>query len=116
MRRNPPRPSSDSCRCGSPSVRAIQERITAGISRRTFLGGAAAMLATPLLGGWPGRAWAQQPGAPERPILLTNLRLFDGTSPTVRRGVQILVEGNRIHALPAAGRAGGGAAVIGCGG
>ena len=39
------------------------------------------------------------PRRPARPVLFTNVRLFDGTSPSLRDGVQVLVEGNRIASL-----------------
>src|SRR5690606_25558086 len=39
------------------------------------------------------------PAAGTRPILLTNFRLFDGSSPQLRDGLHLLVEGERIAGL-----------------
>jgi len=71
---------------------------------------------TSLLGGGPLRSSAELPAAPQRPILLTNLRLFDGRSLSLREGVRILVNGNRIAALPAASDSVEDAEVVDCGG
>ena len=53
---------------------------------------------------------------PSRPILLTNLRLFDGETLSMREGVEILVEGERITALPPSGQGPEDAQRIDCGG
>lgn len=55
-----------------------------------------------------------QSGQAQRPLLLTNLRLFDGSGQAVRRGVQVLVQGQVIAALPAAAEKIEGAQVIDC--
>jgi imidazolonepropionase-like amidohydrolase len=47
-------------------------------------------------------------------VLLTNLRLFDGTGKSVRQGVQVLIQGKLIAALPSAGEKVEGAQVIDC--
>ncbi|MEJ8570910.1 amidohydrolase family protein [Microbaculum marinum] len=52
----------------------------------------------------------------DRPLLLTNLRLFDGRDATLRENVSILVEGNRISGLPGAEERIEGAEVLDCGG
>ena len=82
------------CACGGVAASVLHERVMASISRRMFLGGAAA-LTVPFIGFKTSKAIAQQPAPPDQPVLLTNLRLFDGLSGTVRQGVSILVEGNR---------------------
>jgi imidazolonepropionase-like amidohydrolase len=52
-----------------------------------------------------------------RPILFANFRLFDGKSGSLREGVRLLVEGNRIKAVVAGNPAApDGALVIDCGG
>lgn len=110
-RADPSRP----CWCCAPVVQAIQQRVDSDVSRRLFLGGAAALLA-------PFRAAAGQAPSPgpaasaPRPILLANLRLFDGATASIREGVAIRIEGNLIAALPGAGEAPGEARVIDCGG
>lgn len=89
--------------------------MTISMTRRMFLGGAAAAL-VPFIGFQTSKAIAKQPAAPDRPVLLTNLRLFDGASGTVREGVNILVEGNQITALPSVTEPIENARVIDCGG
>jgi imidazolonepropionase-like amidohydrolase len=69
--------------------------------------------------GLPRLAGAQSAptsGAP-RPILFTNLRLFDGKASALRDGLRVLVEGNRIKAVANGNPAPpDGAQVIDCGG
>jgi len=81
-----------------------------------MLGGIAAAMVAPFAGLRADNAFAEQPKAPGRPVLLSNLRLFDGLSETVREGVNILVDGNRISALPAVGETVDNADVVDCGG
>lgn len=59
---------------------------------------------------------AAESDASAPPILFTNLRLFDGVSRTVRDGVNVLVEKNRISALPAVGQTVDNAQLVDCGG
>jgi imidazolonepropionase-like amidohydrolase len=70
--------------------------------------------------GLPKSASAQSapvPVRPARPILFTNSRLFDGKSGTLREGLRLLVEGNRIKAVAEGNPAApDGAQVIDCGG
>jgi imidazolonepropionase-like amidohydrolase len=102
------------CLCGAPETQAAFRRIEADISRREMLGGAGAALG--LFAGFglaPKRARAQDP---RRPILLTNLRLFDGLDLRLREGVDVLVEGGRIAALPPRGQGPAEAERIDCGG
>ncbi|UFS67611.1 amidohydrolase family protein [Paracoccus denitrificans] len=89
-------------------------RIEADISRRQMLGGMAAVVG--MFAGFglaPTEVRAQASGIP---VLLTNLRLFDGTTLTLRDGVEILIEGGRISALPAPGQGPAEAERIDCGG
>lgn len=80
------------CLCHSPHLQAASRRIGAGLSRRGFLAGIAASV--PALGlARVAHAEAQ------RPILFVNVRLFDGTTPTLRGGISVMVEGNRIKAV-----------------
>ena len=61
------------CQCGSADCDQLHQRVVADMSRRFFLGGAAAMLAPFVLD--PQHALAQ-PSTPSAPrLLLTNLRL-----------------------------------------
>ncbi|WP_376096350.1 amidohydrolase family protein [Roseomonas sp. CCTCC AB2023176] len=97
------------CACCGPAARAATARLTAEMSRRGFLAGLAAIA--------PAAAGAQAPSdAPQRPILLTNIRLFDGTERRLREGVAVLVRGNRIEGLPRRGEPVAEAQVMDCGG
>lgn len=102
------------CTCGSVVCQLLHERMMADMSRRMFVGGVAAMMApfTSLYAAEPSPAGIPQ--QPERPILLTNLRLFDGTGKPVRQGVQVLIQGKLIAALPAAAEKVEGAQLIDC--
>ena len=104
----------DICHCGSPQTQAAMKRLEADISRRQMLGGMSAVVG--MIAGFglaPKEAKAQTPG---RPLLLTNLRLFDGETLSMREGVEILVEGERITALPPVGQGPQDAQRIDCGG
>lgn len=106
--------SIDICHCGSPRTRAAMARLEADISRRQMLGGMAAVVG--MFAGFglaPKEVRAQTPG---RPLLLANLRLFDGETLSMREGVEILIEGERITALPPAGQGPQEAQRIDCGG
>src|SRR5690606_32176449 len=102
------------CQCDSPATLAAMRRIEADISRRQMLGGMAAVVG--MFAGFglaPQEVRAQTPGAP---LLLTNLRLFDGTTLSLRGGTDILIEGGRIAALPARDQGPAEAERIDCGG
>jgi imidazolonepropionase-like amidohydrolase len=104
----------DHCLCGAPQTLRAYRRLELDLRRREFLGGAAAVLG--MFAGFgltPRQVRAQTPGRPTR---LTNLRLFDGTTLALREGVDILVEGERIAALPPRGQGPREAEVIDCGG
>jgi imidazolonepropionase-like amidohydrolase len=109
-----PEAAISACLCGAPQTQAAFRRLEADLTRRQLAGGAAAILG--LFAGFglaPGGAEAQPAG---RPILLVNLRLFDGEETRLRDGLAILIEGNRIAAL-LRGEAGPGEADrIDCGG
>ena len=78
-----------------------------------FLGGLAATLA-PFAVTRAANEDAPQSGQIERPVLLTNLRLFDGSGKAVRDGVQVLLQGNVISALLPAAEKIEGAQTIDC--
>ena len=108
------RTSLDICHCGAPHTRAAMARLEADISRRRMLGGMASVMG--MFAGFglaPKEVRAQTPG---RPLLLTNLRLFDGETLSMREGVEILIEGERITALPPLGQGPQDAQRIDCGG
>lgn len=79
------------CLCGAPQTFAAYRRLEADLRRREFIGGAAAVLG--MFAGFglaPRELRAQTPG---QPLLLTNLRLFDGVKLSMQERVDILVEG-----------------------
>ncbi|MEQ5787447.1 amidohydrolase family protein [Erythrobacter sp. NFXS35] len=102
------------CLCGSPKTQAAFARIESDISRREALGGSAAVLG--MFAGFglaPSYARAQTPG---RPTVLTNLAFFDGNSPKMHSGREIVVEGGTISAIVGAGSGPQDAERIDCGG
>lgn len=104
------------CHCGSVACRLIYQRVMADMSRRKFLGGVAAM-AMPFMGARAATATTniyRHPATPDRPLLLTNLRLFDGSGEAVQAGVHVLIKGNVITDLPAAGVSVADAQIIDC--
>lgn len=102
------------CHCGSPETLTIMRRIEADISRRQMIGGMAAVVGMFAGFGLAPRELNAQ--TPARPVLLTNLRLFDGEALSLREGVGILIDGGRIAALTAPGQGPQDAQVIDCGG
>lgn len=97
--------SNASCLCCAPEVQWLTRRMAAQLSRRGFVAGVAASLASL---GLPDLAKAQSAPVPvrsERSILFSNVRLFDGVSPSLRQGVQVLVLGDKIKAVDASNAA-----------
>jgi imidazolonepropionase-like amidohydrolase len=109
--RGPIRPRA--CQCGSVVCHLLHERVMADLSRRMFLGGATAMLA-PFARAQSTGSTSPQSQQAGRALLFTNLRLFDGTGKPVREGVQVLVRGKLIEALPTAAEKVESAQVIDC--
>jgi len=110
-------PAMDACKCGAPETLRAYARIEADLTRREMLGGGAAV--TAMFAGFnmaPDSARAQGGGAGARPVLLTNLRMYDGRRPAMRADVDILVEGDRITALPPKGQGPEEARRVDCGG
>ena len=104
----------DCCLCGAPTTQAAFARIEADLNRRAMLGGLAAVV-----GLYAGFGLASKPAraqTPGRPLLLTNLRYFNGNDLSLIQGREILIEGGRITGLPAAGQGPTEAERIDCGG
>lgn len=102
------------CHCGASYTQDAFRRIEADLSRRQMMGGAAAVMG--MFAGFgfaPNDVRAQTPG---RPLLLTNLRFFDGTTLTMQDGRDILIEGRRISAIIPSGQGPEDAERIDCGG
>ncbi|WP_027017206.1 metal-dependent hydrolase family protein [Comamonas composti] len=102
------------CNCGSVVCELLYRKIMADMSRRMFLGGVAATMAPFAQAQSTGSASQGQPKSSDRPLLLTNLRLFDGSGKSVKNGLNVLVQGRTIAALPAAGESVEGAQIIDC--
>jgi len=107
-------PCCAACLCDAPVTRAALRQIGADISRRQMMGGAGAMLG--LFAGFGLSPRETRAQTPPRPILFTNLRLFDGEATRIQDGVDILVEGGRIAALPPRGQGPAEAERVDCGG
>src|SRR5258705_12586518 len=85
------------CLCHRPEIQVLTRRVSTDLSRRGFVAGMAISIASL---GLPRLANEQPVAAqPSRPILFTNFRLFDGKSGSLREGMRLLVEGNRIKAV-----------------
>lgn len=85
------------CLCCHAQLRVATRRINRDLSRRGFIAGVGASLAS--LGLFPPEgAYAAAPG-PTPPITFRNFLLFDGKSEKLRGGLHLLVEGNRIKRI-----------------
>ncbi len=103
------------CLCGHHHIQAAIRRLETDINRRVLLGGMAGMVG--LFAGFGASSLlAEAPGAEQRPLLLTNLRLFDGQRLELRQGVGVLVEGERIQDLVGPDAMPGDVRRIDCGG
>jgi len=86
------------CPCHSPAALGLFDRVSKDISRRSVLGAIAATFASSTL-GLVSPSFARAAG---KPILLRNVRIFDGTAGKLIEGKSVLVEGNTIKAMPGA--------------
>ena len=107
--------SIDACLCGAPQTQAAFARIEADMTRRQMIGGTAAVLGMFEGFGLGPEAAAFGQGAGQ-PVLLTNLRYFDGTTLAMQEGREILIEGGRIAGIIPAGQGPDDARRIDCGG
>lgn len=73
-------------------------------------------MAAPFLSFKSNSAFASQPKTSGRPLLFTNLRLFDGITNTLQQGRSIRIEGNKIAHIGTAGDTPEDVEVIDCGG
>src|SRR5688572_30529812 len=95
--------------CLDPAIQRASRRLAA-FTRRDFLVGAGAAA----IAGTIPTALTQ---TSEPKVLLRQVRLFDGKSDTLRSGVQVLIEGNKIASIDMTNSAPpSGASVIDCGG
>jgi len=105
------------CLCSKAQAIYANRRISADLSRRGFVAGMAASMLSLVVPGLGNAQTTTPPGAPPKPVLFTNFRLFDGKSSTLRDGLYLLVEGNRISRV-ASGQPDSteGRTVVDCGG
>ena len=85
---------TSACPCCQPQVQFAASRINQELSRRGFIAGVGASLAT--LGLSRPEITQGDPAGPARPIVFRKVLLFDGTSSKLRGGLSILIEGSRI--------------------
>jgi imidazolonepropionase-like amidohydrolase len=105
----------DSCLCHQTGIQSVTRLISADLSRRGFVTGMTASIAS--LGLPMGVSARPMPAPPPTPIMFTNFRLFDGKSGALRGGLVLLVDGNRIKAVSTGNPAApDGARVVDCGG
>ncbi|MET3793589.1 metal-dependent hydrolase family protein [Aquamicrobium terrae] len=97
------------CLCQSPLVAEINARLNGGMSRRSVLRGIAGAVGTMAV-GLPAFA------ADGKPVLLKNVKVFDGKSAAYLEGRDVLVSGNRIEDLVGQGETVADAEIIDCGG
>lgn len=83
------------CSCHSPQAMAINQRLTTAMSRRSFILGAGAAVAA-ASSGFTMPSYAQEA---DKPVLLTNLSIFDGLTDKLISGKNILVKGTKIEAF-----------------
>jgi imidazolonepropionase-like amidohydrolase len=108
------RSGPSTCSCCQPHLQAAARRIDRDLSRRGFMAGAGASLASV---GLFRPAGAQAAPPPPTPIVFSNFLLFDGKSKALRGGLRLLVEGNRIKQIASGDPAPPeGAQMIDCGG
>ncbi len=106
--------AATACQCGAPHTMAAFRRIEADLRRREMMGGAGAILG--MFAGFGLAPRETRAEEAERPLRLTNLRLFDGTTRAMRTGHDIVVSDGRVTALPRPGEGPEHARVIDCGG
>jgi len=104
----------DHCLCGAPQTQAAFARIEADLRRREMLGGMAAVLG--LFAGFGLGPEAAHGRGAGQPLLLTNLRYFDGTRLAMQEDRDILIKGERVAAVLPAGQGPEDARRIDCGG
>lgn len=81
------------CQCHSAEARSINQRLTSAMSRRSFIMGAGAIVAA-ASAGFATPAFTQ---SPDKPILISNISIFDGLLDKLIHGKGILVRGGKIE-------------------
>ncbi|MBX3597267.1 MAG: amidohydrolase family protein [Rhizobiaceae bacterium] len=99
------------CACNSQLTQRLIASLSEDISRRSFLTGVGAAFSVAAL-DLVTPAFAQNSG---KPLLLSNVRIFDGLDGKLIEGKNVLVEGASIKALPAKDESIADAELIDCG-
>ena len=108
-------PCYPTCLCCQPQIQSAVRRINRDLSRRGFVTGVSASLAS--LGFFRPKGAQSAPPGPTPPIMFGNFLLFDGKSKSLRGGLRLLVEGNRIKLIASGDMTPpDGAQIIDCGG
>lgn len=103
------------CLCCQPQLEFAARRINRDLSRRGFIAGVGASVAS--LGLFPPGGARAAPRGPSPPVVFGNFLLFDGKSKVLRGGLRLLVEGSHIKLIATGDlTAPDGARVIDCGG
>lgn len=107
----------EACRCKSQSPVAawLHRRMDIDLSARLAAGGTSATSAA--FGAFrTDHVFSGDPLSLQKPVVFTNLQLFDGVTAQLRSGVNVRVQGNHITDIVAAGEALGDVERIDCGG
>jgi imidazolonepropionase-like amidohydrolase len=103
------------CLCCHPHLQFVTRRINRDLSRRGFIAGIGASISS--LGIFRPKGTQAAPPGPTPPIVFGNFLLFDGRSKTLRGGLRLLIEGNRIKQIVTGNPTPpDGAQIIDCGG
>lgn len=99
------------CACHTPQAQQLLTRVDKGLSRRSVLKAVAGVLAAPMFGA-AVPAFAQS----GKPVLLRNVKIFDGMTSKLVEAHGLLIDGRLIKALVPASDAVSDADTIDCGG
>lgn len=113
----PPSQAQESCQCRAhgPFAAWLHRRIENDLVSRMVAGGMAQAM-QPAAVFRTESAFIGEPQASDKPLLFTNLRLFDGVTATLRDGLSVRVEHNRISDIVSSATADDGISVVDCGG
>lgn len=96
------------CQCHNPEVQSLNRRLTAAMSRRSFIAGAGALTALSHT-GFATPAFTQ---TTDKPILLTNITIFNGFEDKLIVGKNILIRNGKIEGFVDNGQAVADATII----
>ena len=91
--------SAIGCLCNNHEVAELTRRTMADVTLRSPAFGSSPSVATLELPSVAGQQTTHVPAKPLQPVMFTNCRVFDGRSSSLRCGVTILVNGNKIEAI-----------------